>query len=222
MNYLIHQLLNAEEINLIKKELEKCSQKDWEDGKKTAGSQASMVKNNLQLNRNNEVSKKNAQLVTKKILSSQLIKSFSLPKRIHGIMFTKSSNNMHYGRHIDNPYMSSGRSDLSFTISLTNKDFYEGGELIIETMNKEEKFKLNPGEIILYPSSYLHEVNEVNNGERLVCVGWIESYVKSTEKREYLFDLDAGARSLLAKHGRSDELDLIFKSYSNLLRVMGD
>jgi len=221
MNYLTHQLLNAEEINLIKKELEEATQ-DWEDGKKTAGSHASMVKNNLQLNRNSEVSKNNSQLINKKILSNQLIKSFSLPKRIHGIMFTKSSKNMHYGRHIDNPYMSSGRSDLSFTISLTNKDFYKGGELIIETMNSEEKFKLNAGEIILYPSSYLHSVSEVNNGERLVCVGWIESYVKSTEKREYLFDLDAGARSLLAKHGRSDELDLIFKSYSNLLRVMGD
>ena len=51
MNYLIHQLLNTEELNLIKKELEKCSEKDWEDGKKTAGSHASMVKNNLQLNR---------------------------------------------------------------------------------------------------------------------------------------------------------------------------
>ena len=47
MNYLIHQLLNAEEINLIKKELEKCSLQDWEDGKKTAGSHASMVKNNF-------------------------------------------------------------------------------------------------------------------------------------------------------------------------------
>jgi len=221
MNYLTHQLLNAEEINLIKKELEEAIQ-DWEDGKKTAGSHASKVKNNLQLNRHSEVSKNNAQLVNKKILSSQLIKSFSLPKKIHGIMFTKSSNNMHYGRHIDNPYMSSGRSDLSFTLSLTNKESYKGGELIIETMNSEERFKLNAGEIILYPSSYLHAVNEVNNGERLVCVGWIESYVKSTEKREYLFDLDAGARSLLAKHGRSDELDLIFKSYSNLLRVMGD
>ena len=221
MNYLTHQLLNAEEINLIKKELEEATQ-DWEDGKKTAGSHASKVKNNLQLNRNSEVSKNNAQLVNKKILSSQLIKSFSLPKKIHGIMFTKSLNNMHYGRHIDNPYMSSGRSDLSFTLSLTNKESYKGGELIIETMNSEERFKLNAGEIILYPSSYLHAVNEVNNGERLVCVGWIESYVKSTEKREYLFDLDAGARSLLAKHGRSDELDLIFKSYSNLLRVMGD
>jgi len=222
MNYLIHQLLNTEEINLIKKELEKCNQQDWEDGKKTAGSHASKVKNNLQLNRNNEISKKNAQLVNKKILSSQLIKSFTLPKRIHGIMFTKSTNNMHYGRHIDNPYMSSGRSDLSFTLSLTNKDSYKGGELIIETMNAEEKFKLNAGEIIIYPSCYLHAVNEVSNGERLVCVGWIESYVKSAEEREYLFDLDAGARGLLAKYGRTDEVDLIFKSYSNLLRILGN
>ena len=154
MNYLTHQLLNAEEINFIKKELEEATQ-DWEDGKKTAGSHASMVKNNLQLNRNSEVSKKNSQLINKKILSNQLIKSFSLPKRIHVIMFTKSKKNMHYGRHIDNPYMSSGRSDLSFTLSLTNKDSYEGGELIIETMNSEEKFKLNAGEIIIYPSSYL-------------------------------------------------------------------
>ena len=221
MNYLTQQLLNAEEIHLIKKDLEDENQ-NWEDGKNTAGSHAAFVKNNLQLNRNSEVSKKYSQIVNKKILSNQLIKSFTLPKRIHGIMFTKSSKNMHYGRHIDNPYMSSGRSDLSFTISLTNKDFYEGGELIIETMNTEEKFKLNPGEIIVYPSSYLHAVNEVNNGERLVCVGWIESYVKSSEKREYLFDLEAGARSLLAKHGRSDELDLIFKSYSNLLRDIGE
>ncbi len=221
MNYLIHQLLNTEEINLIKKELEKCTQ-DWEDGKKTAGSHASIVKNNLQLNRNSETSRKNSQLINKKILSNQLIKSFSLPKIIHGIMFTKSSENMHYGRHIDNPYMSSGRSDLSFTLSLTNKDFYKGGDLIIETMNSEEKFKLNAGEIIIYPSSYLHSVNEVTYGERLVCVGWIESYVKSTEEREYLFDLDAGARGILAKYGRSDEVDLIFKSYSNLLRILGN
>ena len=89
-------------------------------------------------------------------------------------------------------------------------------------MNLEEKFKLNAGEIIIYPSSYLHSVNEVTNGERLVCVGWIESYVKSIEEREYLFDLDAGARGILSKYGSSDEVDLIFKSYSNLLRILGD
>ena len=88
-------------------------------------------------------------------------------------------------------------------------------------MNIENKFKLNIGEIIIYPSTYLHSVAEVLSGERFVCVGWIESYIRSSEEREYLFDLDAGAKSLLAKHGRSNELDLIFKSYANLLRVLG-
>ena len=91
----------------------------------------------------------------------------------------------------------------------------------IENLNSEEKFKLSAGEIIIYPSTYLHSVEEVLDGERLVFIGWIESYVKSIEEREYLFDLDAAARSLLAKYGRSNEVDLIFKSYSNLLRRLG-
>ena len=221
MNYLTSQLLIQEEIEALIKNLNK-EKTFWEDGKQTAGSHASIVKNNLQLNRESEISKKLSYSIKKKILSSPLIKSFALPKNIHGIMFTKSLKNMQYGRHLDNPFMSSGRSDLSFTISLTNKSNYEGGELIIEEMNSDKEFKLNAGEIIIYPSTYLHSVKEIKNGERLVCVGWIESYVKSIEEREYLFDLDAGARGLLAKNGRSDELDLIFKSYSNLLRLLGN
>ena len=221
MNYLTLQLLNEEEIEILIKTINDQNNL-WEDGKKTAGSHASKVKNNLQLDRNSEVSKKYSQLIKKRILENQLIKSFSLPKIIHGIMFTKSSQNMGYGRHIDNPFMSTGRSDLSFTISLTNKENYEGGELVIETINSEKEFKLNAGQMIVYPSTYLHSVKEVKSGERLVCVGWIESYIKSIEEREYLFDLDAGAKGLLAKYGRSDELDLIFKSYSNLLRLLGN
>ena len=49
MNYLTHQLINPQEINLLKKNL---TLKDlpWEDGKKTAGNHAAKVKNNLQLN----------------------------------------------------------------------------------------------------------------------------------------------------------------------------
>ena len=221
MNYLTHQLLKKEEIKQFITNL-KNKNNPWEDGKKTAGSHASKVKNNLQLDRHSEISKKLSYLIKKKLLSNSLIKSFSLPKFIHGIMFTKSLKNMQYGRHIDNPFMSSGRADLSFTISLTDKSTYDGGELIIEEMNSEKEFKLHAGEIIIYPSTYLHSVKEIKNGERLVCVGWIESYVKSIEQREYLFDLDAAAKGLLAKNGRSDELDLIFKSYSNLLRLLGN
>ena len=221
MNFLNCKLLIEEELKILKNDLNKQNE-HWENGKKTAGSHASKVKENLQLNRNSELSKKYSQLIQKKIISNPLIKSFALPKIIHGIMFTRSLKKMHYGRHIDNPFMSSGRSDLSFTISLSDKDDYQGGELVIETMTSDKELKLDAGEIIIYPSSYLHSVKEVKNGERIVCVGWIESYVKSIEEREYLFDLDAGAKGLLARHGRSDELDLVFKSYSNLLRLLGN
>ena len=221
MNYLTCPLLNDEEIKTITKDLINLNE-NWEDGKKTAGKHAAAVKNNLQLNRKSDISQKYSAFIMRKILSNPLIKSFSLAKKIHGIMFTRSSKGMRYGRHIDNAFMSTGRADLSFTIFLNKKSEYEGGELVVDDINSENKFKFNQGEIIIYPSTYLHSVKQIESGERIVCVGWIESYVKSIEEREYLFDIDAGAKSLLAKHGRSDELDLIFKSYSNLLRILGN
>ena len=220
MNYLTRKLLNSEELEILRKNIDK-EKSFWEDGKQTAGQHAAEVKNNLQLRRDSDLSIRFSRLITKKILSNEIIKSFALPKKIHGTIFSKSKIGMKYGRHIDNPYMSSGRADLSFTIFLNCKDNYEGGDLAIESFNSEKKFKLNAGEIIIYPSTYLHSVEEVIDGERLVFIGWIESYVKSIEEREYLFDLDAAARSLLAKYGRSDEVDLIFKSYSNLLKRLG-
>ena len=220
MNYLSHKILNSEELKILRKNLnnkELC----WEDGKQTAGKLASKEKNNLQLKRDSTISKKFSELIVKKILSNEIIKSFALPKKIHGTIFTRSIKGMKYGLHIDNVYMSSGRADLSFTIFLSPKESYEGGALSIENFNSEKKFKLNAGEIIIYPSTYLHSVEEVFDGERLVFIGWIESYIKSIEEREYLFDLDAAARSLLSKYGRSDEVDLLFKTYSNILRRLG-
>ena len=202
MNFLNHQLLNLEELNFLKSNLVK-EDLHWEDGKNTAGKHAAKLKNNLQLDRESVTSKKYAGLISKKIFSNNLIKSFALPKKIHGIMFAKSRKGMGYGRHIDNSYMSSGRADLSFTIFLNSKDNYDGGELSIESINSEEIFKLNSGGIIIYPSTNLHSVKEVTKGERLVCVGWIESYVRSIEEREYLFDLDAGAKGILANYGLS-------------------
>ena len=221
MNYLTHKLLNSKELEILRKNLEKESQL-WEDGKLTAGKHAAKVKNNLQLRRDSDLSIKFSGLITKKILSNELIKSFTLPKKIHGTIFSKSTIGMEYGRHIDNAYMSTGRADLSFTVFLSCKHKYEGGALSIECVNSEEKFKLDAGEIVIYPSTHLHSVEKVIAGERLVFIGWIESYVKSIEEREYLFDLDTAARSLLAKHGRSDEVDLIYKTYSNFLRRLGN
>ena len=221
MEYLTHPLINKSEALQITQKLREESY-SWQDGKKTAGSHAAKIKNNFQLDRNSKISINLKDIIVNKITSDSLIKSFTLPSLIHGIMFTKSIISNGYGMHIDNPYMPSGRSDLSFTLFLNEPGDYKGGELCIQTINGTEKIKLSAGEIIIYPSTKLHSVAQVQKGERFVCVGWIQSYVKSNEDRNFLFGLDAGAKGLLAKHGRSDELDLIFQAYSNLLRRLGD
>ena len=221
MEYLTHSLLAKSEALEITKKL-KADNSSWQDGKKTAGSLAAKIKNNFQLDKSSKISKEIKELVVTKIISNPLIKSFTLPSLIHGVMFTKSLPGNGYGMHVDNPYMPSGRSDLSFTLFLNEPESYQGGNLCIQTINETKNIKLSAGEMIIYPSTKLHSVSQVEKGERFVCVGWIQSYVQSNEDRNFLFGLDAGAKGLLAKHGRSDELDLIFQAYSNLLRRLGD
>ena len=137
-------------------------------------------------------------------------------------MFSKSNCSQGYGMHVDNAYMKTGRSDLSFTLFLSEKNSYDGGELCIQSCQGEEEIKLSEGEAIFYSSTSLHSVREVLKGERLVFIGWIQSYISSNEDRNILFGLNAGARGLLAEHGQSPQLDLIFQSYNNLLRKFGD
>ncbi len=221
MDYLIHQLINKTKCKEILEEI-LLEESSWEDGKKTAGSHASLVKNNLQLNKESTTAINNSNEILTLIQSDQLIKSYSLPKRIHGLMFTRASIGQGYGIHIDNPYMKTGRSDLSFTIFLNDSDEYEGGELCIQTMQESKEVKLNSGQIFLYPSTSLHSVKKVSKGERVVCVGWIHSYVSRSEDRSILFGLDAGAKGILAKTGSSPELDLIFQAYGNILRRLGE
>ena len=221
MEYLTHALIEKSDAHEIVKRL-KAERSSWQDGKKTAGAHAAKIKSNFQLAKNSKLSIELKDIIVNKIISNPLLKSFTLPSIIHGVMFTQSLSGNGYGSHIDNPYMPSGRSDLSFTLFLNAPDEYKGGELCVQTINKTEKIKLSAGEMIIYPSTQIHSVAEVKDGERYVCVGWIQSYIQNNEDRNFLFGLDCGAKGLLAKHGRSDELDLIFQAYSNLLRRLGD
>ncbi len=221
MEFLTHQLLDSATTEYISTQLLN-DKSNWIDGRMTAGSHAAVVKNNLELDRKSNTSMKLSSQINQAIIGDKLLKGFTLPRNIHGIMFTRSSEGQGYGMHVDNAYMSSGRSDLSFTLFLSDPNSYKGGELCIQSINNANKIKLPAGHIVFYPSTTLHSVETVTQGNRLVCVGWIQSYITSNEDRNMLFGLEAGARGLLAKHGRSDELDLIFQAYNNLLRRLGD
>ena len=222
MDFLTHSLLPLSEVRDFQKRLS-APDLPWRDGRLTAGDQAALVKTNDQLDPNADLTIAITNCITAALTSDPLVKSYSLVRKVHSLLVSRFNVGDSYGWHIDNPFSRHGRRDLSFTCFLSDEDTYEGGSLIIQTGGEETKeFRLPPGQIVLYPSSTLHCVTPVVSGVRYVCVGWIESYIKAPDDRSMLFNIDAGARGLLARHGRSDELDLIFQSYTNAVRRLSN
>ncbi|MDB4654766.1 Fe2+-dependent dioxygenase [bacterium] len=219
MNHLQLQILDPITCERLLERLAHAA--DWQDGSLTAGAHAKGGKRNSQLNDESPLREEIHELVERAMWNHPVVKGFCLPRKLHRFLISKTEKDGGYETHVDNAYMSSGRSDLSFTLSLTDETRYEGGELEIDSLSESFPFKLKQGEIVIYPSTSLHRVSTVMSGVRTVCVGWIESYVKGENDRLCLFQLESGARAMLAKHGRSDELDLIFLAYTNLLRRLG-
>ena len=217
MDFLTSELLASEEMLHWKAELSN-SDSVWLDGRLTAGEHAARVKQNRQLDPSSPLAMSIAEIVEQKIISNPLLKSYALIRKVHSILISRSDAGDGYGWHVDNPFSKYGRRDISFTLFLSDLSEYVGGELAFQLLQGSKEIRLPAGQIVLYPSSSLHCVQPVVSGVRLVCVGWIESYVQSTVDRSMLFNLDAGAKGLLARYGRSDELDLIFQSYANAVR----
>jgi PKHD-type hydroxylase len=129
---------------------------------------------------------------------------------------------MHYGRHVDDALMDGMRTDVAFTLFLSDPNSYDGGELTIESAAGEEAFKLDAGALVAYSATSLHRVADVTRGARLAAVGWARSFVRDPARRELLFDLDSARRQLFAREGKSAEFDLISKSFANLLRMWAE
>ena len=217
MNFLSLSLLDSDKLSLFQRKLVQ-DDLEWLDGRLTAGDQAAVVKQNKQLNPESDLARQLSSVVTTQLCSTPLVKSFSLIRRVHSVLVSRCNHGDGYGWHVDNPFSKHGRRDISFTVFLSNLDDYEGGGLEIQGVQDTSLFRLPAGHVVMYPSSSLHRVQPVSRGTRYACVGWIESYVQAEEDRSLLFNLDAGARGLLARYGRSDELDLIFQSYTNAVR----
>ena len=135
------------------------------------------------------------------------------------MLINRYTSTMSYGSHVDDSLMQGQRTDLSFTLGLTPLSNYQGGELVLEDTSGERVWKLGAGELLLYPSSYLHRVEPVVAGTRLAAVGWVRSFIRHPYQREMLFDLDTAMREEFDSRGKTAQFDRISRTRTNLQRL---
>ncbi|MCR9267917.1 MAG: Fe2+-dependent dioxygenase [Alphaproteobacteria bacterium] len=210
----LQNLCSPEEVTQLR---QLAAESEYADGRKTAGWAAREVKRNEQVEAGPRIDTIRS-LVRKALERNALFNSFAQPKSVTRMLVSRYTTGMEYGRHVDDALMGGRRADLSFTLFLSDPDTYQGGELVMEGVEGETEIKLAPGEAVIYPTASLHRVSEVTSGERLAVVGWVRSLVRRPDQREVLFDLDRVCRSLFEKSGKTEELDVLLKTKSNLLR----
>jgi PKHD-type hydroxylase len=216
----ISEVLDGDHLGLVNGLLESLA---WKDGAETAGRVARQVKHNQQADLSQTVGPKVEQILSEAISSNPVLKAAAQPHQFSSLIVSKTEAGGGYGLHVDNAFMRAGerdmRTDLSFTLFLSSPEEYQGGELVIEYAGQTQSLKLNAGDLVLYPSSSLHQVAEVESGARLVCVGWIESRVHRADDRETLFDLINVKAELSGRlDAQSPELLTLSKVIANLKR----
>jgi PKHD-type hydroxylase len=168
---------------------------------------------------------RSAQLLQAALVRNEELMNFAFPVKIAPPLITRYKPGMKYGFHTDVAFMqlpSSGmRSDLSCTIFLNEPENYEGGALHIKLGDGDMRFKLRPGEAIVYPSDTLHAVEAVTKGERLVAITFMQSRIQDPFRRNLLYNLNevAALEGLSMKPENFTTLQLI---QNQLLRYWGD
>jgi PKHD-type hydroxylase len=222
MLIVIEQVLDRDEVAAFRELLDGAA---WIDGAQTAGSRSVAVKQNLQLDRADPLGAELGNTILRKLGHNPLFISASLAETIFPPMFNLYQNGGHYGTHVDSALMRMPeanrtiRSDLSATLFLSDPADYDGGELVIEDAYGGQGVKLAAGDMVLYPSSSLHQVTPVTRGQRIAAILWLQSAVADTQARSMLFDLDQSIQSLSAGRGKDDpDVDRLIHVYHNLLR----
>lgn len=214
----VADVLTGEELAEIRTVLDSMR---FEDGRASAGWSARLVKENEQA-REGATLRLLRERLTSAIRRSEVFEAAVRPKALTPLIVSRYGSGKHYGTHVDNPMMDGVRTDVSFTLFLADPESYDGGELVLESAAGEDEIKLPAGHLFVYPSTTLHRVAPVTRGERLVAVGWAQSYVRDAERRELLFDLDRARRSLFERSGKTPEFDLLAKASANLMRMWAD
>jgi PKHD-type hydroxylase len=169
--------------------------------------------------------KKSSDLLRSALVRSPEFIEFAFPISMAPPMMTRYKPGMKYGAHSDAAFIqlpgATIRSDLSCTIFLNDPKDYDGGELHISLGDGDLRFKLNPGQAIVYPSDTLHQVMPVTRGERLVAITFIQSRIQDPFRRTLLFELNevAALEGLKMAPENFSRLQLV---QQKLLRHWGD
>lgn len=193
----------------------------WADGRGTAAGRAREVKSNQQA-APTDATKAALGLVERAILSNPVFQSAAQPAAIARLMFNRYGEGMEYGAHVDAPYISGVRTDLSFTLFLSDPGAYEGGALVIDSAGAEDALKPPAGTLVLYPSSFVHRVERVTRGERLAAVGWVKSRIRSAEHRALAFELDRIGADLAETGAPAALRDRFQNLRNNFLRAFAE
>lgn len=219
----IANVLDADKLENIRAMLENVA---FVDGKLTAGQAAERVKNNQEMQQGSKQAEFLDHLVMSSLADNPVFRSGALPYRVAQPVLARYTPGMRYGDHIDDPIMGSGphkfRTDVSVTVFLNHPDDYQGGELIINTTFGEKAVKLPAGHAVMYPSTSLHRVEEVTDGERIVAVVWLQSMIRDPAKRELLYELDQARNKLLQEKPEAEETKQVDHSYVNLVRMWSE
>lgn len=193
----------------------------FEDGAKTAGQFAREVKANDQAAAS---AARDAILarVSGALQAHPLFAAAARPRAMTPLILSRYHVGQTYGLHVDDALMGGLRTDISFTVFLSDPASYDGGALIMEDSLEARAVKLAAGSVFLYPSTTLHRVEPVTRGERLAVVGWVQSRIRGADQREILFDLDRSIAELHANTGKSALFDTLCKTRSNLLRMWAE
>lgn len=222
MLLVIQNILDAAEVAEFR---ERLAAANWIDGAATAGSRSIAVKQNLQLGPNDADAIELRNRILARLGRHPEFVSASLAEKIWPPVFNCYQNGGHYGTHSDAALMrlpEAGltlRSDVSATLFLSEPDSYDGGELMIEGPFGAQPVKLAAGDMVLYPSSSLHQVTPVTRGARICAIMWMQSAVPDASARELLYDLDVSIRALsVGRRADDPDVDRLIHVYQNLLR----
>jgi PKHD-type hydroxylase len=198
---------------------------EWIDGNATSGAGAALAKRNRQLPEIGDAARDARNAVSAALSSNALFLSAALPRTIFPPLFNLYGLGDRFDPHVDNAIRvepASGRAirtDLSATLFLSEPADYDGGELEISGRFGTTSYKLEAGDLLLYPSSSLHHVKQVKRGERVSAFFWLQSLVRDSEDREMLFELDQVVQRLTAERGAGDgEVLRLTQLYHNLIR----